>query len=143
MTVIVPNKGAIVNTVIYYFVHLWVTTAGRSTFLLVCIQVYFLNIENWICRCRSGCYYFCILQMQIIIFIICNKAELVTPGPETFFVVICFQFVYKIFRFVYIFCRYPPDPNIKKISNSPGIDILIVIQETKKIIAGVSVQWFK
>ena len=91
------------------------------------------------CICSIG-YYFSILQVQVMIFIISNKSEIISPGPKTLRSEISFYFINKIFCFINIFCRHPANTDIKIINNSAGIDIFVIIQKTKKIIGGISRQ---
>src|SRR5436190_13032486 len=117
MIIIIPDKCSIINLVVNSLVYLRIAASARTTLLFEGIKINFLLVK-YRCGCICGCgNNFGILQMKILIFIISNKSEIVSPGAKTLRTEINYYFINKIFCFINTFCRYASYSNIEIISN--------------------------
>jgi hypothetical protein len=80
MTTIIPDKCTTKKFVVDRLVHLRVTTTACSSFLFKYIEIDFLGIKNRSNGTGSFNDYFRILQVKIIVFIIGDKSEFISPG---------------------------------------------------------------
>ena len=75
--------------------------------------------------------------MKILVFIICDKAQVVAPWTKTLWTIIGFYLVNKILCFLQVLCGYTANANIQFIGYNTLIYIFRVIEETKIIVRGI------
>ena len=130
MTGIVDNQGTSVYLVAKGPGYIRVTGTGGKFLLWIGIQVYFIDVVGRVAVRYIAGQFIGLPHMNVSVFIVADKTELVSPGSLSLRVAVCDNFVNQGSSFLHIGCRQATDSHIQE----SVIHSLIGVEKTEVIV---------